>query len=156
MVCHVSSRVRSTLPGSPRAAACSAPVNVIKQAGTRILQRAPILEASLHEECSSQERGLTHVSYHQSGQCRLSDLVPTPPHSCYFLPFVYISPLSHEELHLRYTCCWVLFFFSSCSSVIESTYRKPKHIKTFCPLTASENTFMFILLHSYLNASRCN
>lgn len=30
------------------------PVNVIKQAGTRILQQAPIREASLHKECTSQ------------------------------------------------------------------------------------------------------
>lgn len=38
------------------------PPNVIKQAGTGILQRAPILEASLDKECSSQEPGLTHVT----------------------------------------------------------------------------------------------
>lgn len=62
----------------------------LKQAGTRILQQAPILEASLHKECSSQEQGLTHVSHHQSGQCTLFDPVPAFLHSSYFLPFVCI------------------------------------------------------------------
>lgn len=87
------------------------PVNVIKQAGTRILQRAPILEASLHKECSSQKQGLTHVSHHQSGQCTLSNPVPTLLHSCYFLPFVYVAFISPGAAGTTQccTCCYGRF-----------------------------------------------
>lgn len=86
MACHVSSEFG---PGSlPIPIRCLyPPVNVIKQAGTRILQQAPILEASLHKECSSQKQGLTHVSHHQSGQSTLLDRVPALLHSSYFSTF---------------------------------------------------------------------
>lgn len=75
------------------------PVNVIKQAGTRILQQAPILEASLHKECSSQKQGLTHVSHLQSGQCTLSDPVPALLHS-----LLLFSTFCLYRVYLAWSC----------------------------------------------------
>lgn len=63
--------------------------NVIKHTGTRIPQLAPILKASRHKEC------ISHVSHHQSGQCRPTPSDPTLSQnvlSIFFFVFVSFDP----------------------------------------------------------------
>lgn len=122
MACHVSSE---SGPGGPVVPirCLHLPVNVIKQAGTRRLQQAPILEASLHKECSSQKQGLTHVSHHQSGQSTHSDRVPALLRSSYFSLFCYILCLLQVQCNVALVAKGVFFF----SIIILD--RKPHRIK---------------------------
>lgn len=65
--------------------------NVIKTGRHRNTAGSPVLEASLQEECSSQEWGLTQVSHHQSAAS--TPFLPrahAPLHSCCFPPFVWM------------------------------------------------------------------
>ena len=138
------------------------PVNVIKQAGTRILQQAPILEASLHKECSSQKQGLTHVSHHQSVQCTLSDPVPALLHS-----LLLFSTFCLYRVYLARSCRYDVaplhlllghFFFLLCRHCVggKLTHRKPnqntdKDPAIFPQLSETHNYYIaLIYCHRHL------